>query len=109
LKRLDQVLDALKPEKDAPQPPPKKDGPEPKTTDPPKTKPSNALPPLAQLKALRALQADIAERTAAFDKAHPDRTKLSPDETAELDILHKEQIDIAELVQEIAAAAMMGD
>jgi hypothetical protein len=67
------------------------------------------LPPLAQLKALRALQSDLAERTAAFDKAHPDRTKLTPEEIADLEAIRKTQIDIAELVQELGQNQTPGE
>jgi hypothetical protein len=83
-----------------------------KTDDPPKEKekekPGNSLPPLAELKALRSLQADIAERTAAFEIAHPDRTKLTPDEIDELKTLEKTQTDIAELVLELTSSAAEG-
>ncbi len=103
LRRLDQLLEALQPEPDPPPPPQqKKDDPPPKMDDPPKMKPKDATPPLAQLKALRLLQADVAERTTAFDRDHPDRTKLTADELAELEALQKVQADIAELVRELA-------
>ena len=47
------------------------------------------------------MQADIAERTEAFDKAHPDRTKLNDDEVAELEALEKMQLDVAELIKQL--------
>ena len=102
LKRLDQLLDALKPD-------PPGEGPPPMGGMPPEMPPMGGmppgerLPPLAQLKALRALQADIAERTETFDKAHPDRTKLNDDEVAELESLQKMQLDVAELIKELTA------
>jgi hypothetical protein len=70
-------------------------------------KPGDQLPPLAELKALRALQADIAERTEAFDKAHPDRGKLNDDEEAELESLQKMQIDVADLIKLLTQMAGM--
>jgi hypothetical protein len=108
LKRLDQLLEALKPEKPgaAPQQPMGGDMP-PDMPPMPAGKPGDQLPPLAQLKALRALQADIAERTAAFDKAHPDRTRLNDDETAELESLEKMQLDVAELIKDLTQAPGM--
>jgi hypothetical protein len=109
LKRLDQLLVALNPDKemfDKPQPKKMDGGP---MMPEPKGKPSDALPPLAQLKALRALQADVGERTAAFDAAHPDRTKLTEDELAELDALKSAQIDVAELVKTLMSGPMMGE
>lgn len=100
LKRLDQLLDALKPDKPDAAPPPPMGGMPPDM--PPMGMPTgDQLPPLAQLKALRALQADIAERTEAFDKAHPDRAKLNDDEVAELEGLEKMQIDVAELIKQL--------
>lgn len=96
LKRLDQLLEALKPDKRGEATPPMAGG------MPPDMPPmGDPLPPLAQLKALRALQADIADRTEAFDKAHPDRTKLNDDEAAELESLEKMQRDVAELIQQL--------
>jgi hypothetical protein len=110
LKRLDQLLEALKPDKEMfkPQPPPKKKDGDPMMAEP-KGPPSDALPPLAQLKALRSLQADVGERTAAFDKAHPDQTKLTEDELSELDSLKKAQIDVAELVKTLTPGPAKGD
>ena len=108
LKRLDQLLESLKPDKEMFKPQPKKKDSDPMMQEP-KGKPSDSLPPLAQLKALRALQADVAERTAAFDVAHPDRNKLTDDELAELEALKKAQLDVAELVQTIAPRPMMGE
>jgi hypothetical protein len=107
LKRLDQLIETLstKPEQQAA--PPKLDGmpPEPKEANnepPPPQEAADKLPPLAQLKALRSLQADIAERTEAFDKAHPNRDDLNDDEVAELEALQKMQLDVAELIKSLA-------
>jgi hypothetical protein len=100
LKRLDQLLEALKPDKqDAA--PPMGGGMPPGMPMPMGGRPGDQLPPLAQLKALRSLQADIAERTAAFDQARPDRTKLNDDEIAELELLQKMQLDVAELIKDL--------
>jgi hypothetical protein len=100
IKRLDQLLDALKPDQQKRNAPPPKGGGMPPDMPPMGAgKPGGQLPPLAELKALRALQADIGERTEAFDKAHPDRGKLNDDEEAELESLQKMQIDVAELIK----------
>lgn len=61
------------------------------------------IPPLAQLKALRAMQAEVNERTAAFAKDHPDRDKLTEDELDELKELEGAQRDVAELFDKLAA------
>jgi hypothetical protein len=106
LKRLDQLLEALKPEKPQQQNQPPMGGMPPEGPMPMGMKPGEQLPPLAQLKALRELQTDIAERTAAFDKAHPDRTKLNDDEAAELEALEQMQRDVADLIKQLSAMPM---
>jgi hypothetical protein len=62
----------------------------------------DGIPPLAELKLLRALQAELNERTEGFDKAHPDRTMLTPDLQAELDRLRTAQADLAALLDELS-------
>jgi hypothetical protein len=61
----------------------------------------DGVPPLAQLKALRDWQADVAERTAAFAKAHPDPDALSDDDRDDLRELEQAQKDIAELFTQL--------
>jgi len=63
------------------------------------------VPPLAQLKLLRALQAEVNERTEAFAKAHPDPTKLTEPEQAELEAVRGLQKSVAELLDELTPAA----
>ncbi len=87
LKRLDQLLEALKPDKEMLEA--RKPGEQKPMPMGSKMAEGDDLPPLAQLKALRALQVDVAERTAAFDKAHPDGMKLSEDEAADLKALQE--------------------
>jgi myosin heavy subunit len=108
VKRLDQLLDALKPDQQAGGAPPMGDTMPPDMPPMGGGKPGEQLPPLAQLKALRGLQADIAERTEAFDKAHPDRSRLNDDEVAELESLQRMQLDVAELIKLLTDAAMPG-
>jgi hypothetical protein len=62
----------------------------------------DGIPPLAQLKLLRALQAEVNERTEAFAKAHPDPSKLSPEQQAELDAVRSAQAELAALLEELA-------
>jgi hypothetical protein len=65
--------------------------------------PGDDVPAQAQLKALRAVQAEINERTEAFAKAHPGRDQLDEPARAELRSLERLQADVAELLQEFAA------
>jgi hypothetical protein len=101
LKRLEQLLEALKPDADML----KAQAREKQSGQPMAgggAGQSDGIPPLAQLKALRALQADLLERTTAFDKLHPDRSKLDDDAAAELEELGQAQSEIAELFEELA-------
>jgi hypothetical protein len=98
LKRLDQLLESLAPDKEMMnRPAPKQAGPmgEPNMGGGGQ---GSSIPPLAQLKALRSLQADLLERTAQFDREHPDRTKLNEEELKELDELQKAQLEVGELL-----------
>jgi hypothetical protein len=105
-RRLVQLLDALT--QDPPKATPKK---EPQSGAPP-TNPMNPMPgggedediipPLAQLKVLKALQAELNERTAEFAKEHPDKEKLTEEELTELKELEQSQRDIATLFEHMA-------
>jgi hypothetical protein len=108
-RRLAQLVEALKP--DDPKSGSNKE-PQPKTPPMPK-EPMNPMPPpaggdqdlvppLAQLKVLRSLQAELNERTAEFAKAHPDADKLTDEERAELKELEQAQRDIAALFEHMA-------
>jgi hypothetical protein len=109
LRRLEQLADALKP--DEPKQTPKKDNGD-KQPNPPKNtnqQPNpngggeqDVIPPLAQLKVLRALQAELNERTAQFAKDHPDTDKLTDAEKEELKELEQAQREIAELFEQMA-------
>lgn len=59
------------------------------------------IPPLAQLKLLRQMQAEVNKRTEDFRKAHPDLTKLDDKGKAELQGIRREQQEIAELLEEL--------
>ena len=106
-RRLTQLLDALKPDdpkKEAKKP----DGPK-KGSGMPMMPPGgnpngngDAVSPLAQLKTLRALQADLNERTAEFAKLHPDKDKFTDDEKDELKELEDAQREITSLFEEVA-------
>jgi len=106
LRRLDQILDALDEKKDKappmaggmPPPMPMGDMPPPM----PMGEQPKGIPPLAQLKSLRSLQAEVNERTTAFAKDHPDPAKLTDDEKDELKELEKAQRDVAELFEKLA-------
>jgi hypothetical protein len=108
LRRLEQLADALKP--DDAKPPTKKDEPPanpPKApNDPPKPPDGvgeqDVVPPLAQLKVLRALQAELNDRTAQFAKDHPEADKLTEAEKEELKELEQAQREIAELFEHMA-------
>ena len=106
-RRLEQLLDALKPDdpkkKDGKPPAPKPPGGQPMM--PPGGNPNgngDAVSPLAQLKTLRALQSDLNERTAEFAKLHPDKDKLTDEERDELKELEEAQREITALFEQVA-------
>lgn len=115
LRRLEQLADALKPDEE--KRPKTGDGPPPKTIPIPGSGGGNnqpkadggggsegdIIPPLAQLKVLRALQAELNERTVQFAKDHPDPDKLTDDEKTELKELEQAQREITELFEKMAA------
>ena len=109
VKRLNQLLDALNLKDDAMQAQVGNRKKGPMNSDMPNDSPGDVVPPVAQLKALRALQADVVERTTAFDKLHPDRSSLTPDETLELELLRRAQLEVAELVKELSSRQTTGD
>jgi hypothetical protein len=61
----------------------------------------NEIPPLAQLKLLRQMQADVNQHTEEFRKAHPDLAKLDDKSKAELRKIRREQQEVAELLDEL--------
>ena len=109
LRRLDHILESIT---DKPKPMPMGDKPmgppmpmpemPPGDGEAPKM-PPGGVPPLAQLKALRAIQAEVNERTAALAKLQPDKEKLNDADREELDELERTQREIAELLEKLAA------
>jgi hypothetical protein len=61
----------------------------------------NEIPPLAQLKLLRQMQAEVNQRTDDFRKAHPDPAKLDEKGKVELQDIRKSQQEVAELLEEL--------
>jgi hypothetical protein len=104
LQRLQQLIDAVKSQLDAPPPPAPKQPNNPGGGDPPddgSPPPQNGLPPLAQLKLLKALQLDVNKRSDDFHKAHPDLNKLSDAEKTEYNSIIRDQQDVRELLEEM--------
>ncbi len=62
--------------------------------------PGDGIPPLAQLKLLRTMQAEVNDQTKEFAKAHPDAAKLTDAEKKEIEGLRREQKAIADLIEE---------
>jgi hypothetical protein len=60
------------------------------------------IPPLAQLKVLKTLQAELNQQTAEFAAQHPDKDKLTEEELAELKEIEQAQRDIATLFEQLA-------
>jgi len=103
-RRLEQLLDALKQEdpKSVTGSPSAPKTPNPMNPPPAGNEDRDLVPPLAQLKVLRSLQAELNERTIEFAKAHPDAAKLTEDELAELKSIEEAQRDMAVLFEQIS-------
>ncbi|GIW78708.1 MAG: hypothetical protein KatS3mg105_0515 [Gemmatales bacterium] len=103
LRRFDQLLSALKEDEKggivSPERQPTDDGGQPGGS--PKIR--DGIPALAQLKALRALQQEVNERTERFRREHPDSQHLKPEAEAELNRIKKEQEQIANLLEELSS------
>jgi hypothetical protein len=110
-RRLQRLIDALKPEPNVAMRKPKQPDKE-KEGDPKKEKKEQPkggiqgdnIPPLAQLKALRAEQQDVNDRTREFSQRHPDQAKLGMEERAELDAIQQNQERLHELFAKMAAS-----
>ncbi|MFL5331179.1 MAG: hypothetical protein ACJ8C4_19990 [Gemmataceae bacterium] len=59
------------------------------------------IPATAQLQALRELQSEVNERTAAFAKDHPNSAAWTDADRAELDSIRKAQTELVELLSEV--------
>lgn len=106
IRRLDQILEALKqsPNPDEDDTSDESERPEADQPEAPENQAAGqpqGVPAIAQLKALRAVQAEINERTAAFAKAHPDPSELTDDQREELRELEMTQKELAELVDQL--------
>jgi hypothetical protein len=105
IRRIDHILEAMKedPKKNA-KPAEKPDAPPEMPPEMPMPMGEQPQPPTAQIKALRALQVELNERTVAFAKAHPDRMKLNEADREELEELERSQREVAGLFKELAPA-----
>jgi hypothetical protein len=106
-RRLEQLLDALKQDEQKP-----KSKSDPRSKNPAKSanqappttgggSVQDIVPPLAQLKVLKALQAELNQQTAEFAMAHPDPAKLTEEERDELKDLEKAQREIAAVFEQM--------
>ncbi len=115
-RRLQRLIDAVKPDPNVAQRPkrkdenqqakkqdPKKDGQEPKQAK--GGLPGDGIPPIAQLKALRAEQQEVNDRTREFARENPDNAKLNREAQAELESLREYQERLFELFQKMNAVA----
>ena len=111
-RRLENLLDALKPEDAVAQKPKKKDG-EKKDQRPQGDaqggmQAGDGIPPVAQLKLLRAEQQEVNDRTREFAQEHPEPANLNPAQHEELQSIREDQEQVFELFQNLTAAAKGG-
>ena len=67
--------------------------------------PGDGIPAIAQLKALRAEQQEVNDRTREFSEAHPNEANLGAEERAELEAIRADQERLFELFRKMAASA----
>jgi hypothetical protein len=108
-RRIDQVLDALKPgsgmrSRQARKEQPAKPGGEQGGGGGGGQQPGDGIPQMAQLKLLRALQQDVNERTESFGRSHSDPKKLTEPEKKELQELSQEQQELRDLLEKVTTA-----
>lgn len=90
--RLQRLLDALKEEPQVAQQPMEQQPMEGGGDEQPRMKPpGDGIPPLAELKALRAEQLEVNERTKEFAQRHPNVDNLNEEQRRELRELEEEQ------------------
>jgi hypothetical protein len=61
----------------------------------------DGLPPMAQLKLLKAMQEEVNERTASFRKRYPELENLPKKARDELDDIRREQKEVADLLERL--------
>lgn len=66
-------------------------------------RPMDSVPPMGQLKVLRALQQEVNERTSTFAIKNPNLDKLTKKQQLELLSIRKDQQEIADLLDELTA------
>ncbi len=100
LRRLDQVLDALKSDEGSgPRLAKQNEGGQEGGDEGGGGGGDDGLPATGELKLLRKLQKEINDRTEAFVKEHPDLTRLDDKDKAALQELRRDQQDVAELLE----------
>jgi hypothetical protein len=65
---------------------------------------NTGVPPIAQLKALRSIQAELNDRTREFAEAHPDPEKLTEADREELLEMEEAQREVARLFEKLKPA-----
>ena len=105
-RRLDRLLNTLKEElakKEEKKEPEQKEGGMPPEQQQNRMRAGDGIPPAAQIKALKAEQEDVHERTKDFGRRHPDTNNLMPDQQRELTALREDQERIHTLFQQMMA------
>jgi hypothetical protein len=101
LRRLNQLLEAIKPDAGVPQRAANAGGDEPGAQAGKPAGNPDGIPPLAQLKLLRTMQAEINQRTEEFTRQHPDLARLSEKDKTELQSIRHDQQEVADLLEEL--------
>jgi len=101
LARLNKLLEALKMDGSAAMKPARSKGNRAQGDEPSSQPEGDGIPSIVELKLLRTMQADVNERTEAFSRDHLDLKNLTEPEKTQLQELHREQQEIADLLEEL--------
>jgi hypothetical protein len=118
-RRLQRLIDAIKPELEARQQPKKQPDqkaegkkPNPKEKGEKEAKkgglPGDSIPPLAQLKVLREEQQEVNLRTREFAEQHPNEAQLNDAQRAELEAIRQDQERLSELFNKMVSQVAGG-
>ncbi len=101
VRRIDQLLDAIKPEPGVPQGAGGGGG---GGAGRGGGGSGDGIPALAQLKLLRSLQQEVSKRTEEFGRQHPNAKELTDKEKSDLQTLRRDQEEVADLLEEMTRA-----
>lgn len=105
LRRLEQLLNALKEEQASPLALARRNEGQPEEDENVGSRAGDSISSITQLKLLRQMQAELNARTEEFRRKHPDLDKFDDKDRDALQNLRRQQQEIAELLEEMTEPA----